>query len=652
MGPLHPDDPVMIGGHRILGRIGAGGMGAVYLAEDGEGGRVAVKTIRAELVRDEDGTVPARFRREIAMLRRLGRRCTAALLDADPDADPPYLVIEYIPGPSLAEQVKRHGPLRTDALQEAAVGIAAALEHVHAEGIVHRDLKPANVLLGPHGPRVIDFGLALLAERGTRITATGLQVGTPPFMAPEQLLGHRVTPSTDLFAWAGTMVHAASGAPPFGEDHRTLHARILEAEPVVRGIDGPLLPLVMRALSKDPAARPTAAEIVAELRSLAPSRTVLGNAAAGTVRLPAPAPEHTVTADDPDGWAELAGRSVAAGKTRLAAHQAERGLALDPLHARCLLQRARASIAEGRNGLPDLRLAHEVAPDDTEVTSAYIRALLTDGTVESARKAHELAPGDAPIRTEYAWRLSASGRRADVIKAFKLAPGDAEIAARYRRLAKAEASATDISPAALRAVLRVKAALPEGHWLATGPVLLVNMNAHDTEKTIPEVVTPQLDLDRLTQAVERLAQHSEALPQNTQIHLGSLLAWSLQQEIYRNSLDYSAERGRRIADLLMYSAGHLPLATGLPYLASHMAADALDHTAGFKGSYLSIFVFIVVAEVFICGIHVRNSENPSEALAIALIGGVIAFAVWAGYARLAHVNKLARRRRRRAADML
>ncbi|WP_309237349.1 serine/threonine-protein kinase [Actinomadura sp. BRA 177] len=177
--PLQAGDPDSIGGYRILARLGSGGMGTVYLADDVTGTYVAVKMIKPELVRHEDGAISARFRREIAALRRLGRRCTAALLDADPDGDPPYLVVEYIDGLALSQAVRRDGPLRGAALEEVAVGVAAALEHIHGQGIAHRDLKPANVLLGPHGPRVIDFGIAVLAGRDTRITATGQLWGTP-----------------------------------------------------------------------------------------------------------------------------------------------------------------------------------------------------------------------------------------------------------------------------------------------------------------------------------------------------------------------------------------------------------------------------------------------------------------------------------------
>ncbi|MFI0406545.1 protein kinase [Actinomadura sp. 3N508] len=529
--PLQPGDPESIGAYRVLERLGAGGMGAVYLAEDVTGAHVAVKVIKSELIRGENGAVSARFRREIAVLRSLSRRCTAALLDADPEADPPYLVVEYVEGLSLGEAVRQDGPLRGTSLEEVAVGTAAALEHIHAEGIAHRDLKPGNVLLGPHGPRVIDFGIALLTEPGTRITATGQLWGTPPYMAPEQLMGERVTTAVDLFAWAGTVVCAASGRPPFGDDRRTVHTRILHGEPSLEGLGGPMFDMVRRALAKDPAARPSAAEVVESLRGL--SRTVLRDASLG-------AGPAGLDADDAEGWAEKAGQSIAEGKTQLALYQAQRGLSMNPLHPRCLFHRAQANLAEGGHGLQDLQLAHEVDPDDAEIRRAYARELTARGdsramerayTLEPAdpvvsaafarslaqhghtERAFQIAPGDPEVRHRYALMLAE--RPGGELDALAVSPHDPEVLSRYHRFAELTAGSAAIPPDALRAVLAVNRELDGGNT----------------------------DLIRLAVALTDLAWLDPTLPAETRLHLFPKVLHALWWELAAHARSpFSLER--------------------------------------------------------------------------------------------------------------
>ncbi|MEW2360004.1 serine/threonine-protein kinase, partial [Spirillospora sp. NPDC029432] len=261
---LRAADPAAIGPYRLLGRLGEGGQGVVYRAEEPRGGgTVAVKRLRAGL--GDDPEARARFIRELDTAKRVARFCTAAVLDADVDGDRPYIVSEYVDGPSLARVVRERGPRGGGALDRLAVGTAAALVAIHQAGVVHRDFKPHNVLLGPDGPRVIDFGIARALDAGT-ITSSGQGVGTPAYMAPEQLRGERAGPAADVFAWAGTMVFASCGRPPFGSDNlQAVAYRVQTGEPDLGALEGPLRELAARCLSKDPALRPPASEILRTL---------------------------------------------------------------------------------------------------------------------------------------------------------------------------------------------------------------------------------------------------------------------------------------------------------------------------------------------------------------------------------------------------
>jgi serine/threonine protein kinase len=272
MEPLTGDDPRQVAGYQVRARLGAGGMGRVYLAFTAGGRPVALKVIRPELGDDPD--FRRRFRQEVEAARRVSGLYTAQVLDADPDASPPWLVTAYVPGPSLQEAVSAHGPLPLDTVLLLMAGIAEALQAVHAAGLVHRDLKASNVLLAPDGPRVIDFGIARAAE-ATTVTRTGLRIGSPPYMAPEQIEGRPVSPATDVFALGSVIAYAALGRLPFGTgDHQVLLYRVVYQAPDLDGCPGPLRGLIERCLAKAPADRPSPGEIINECRAGSTGQTL------------------------------------------------------------------------------------------------------------------------------------------------------------------------------------------------------------------------------------------------------------------------------------------------------------------------------------------------------------------------------------------
>ncbi|MGI5359418.1 bifunctional serine/threonine-protein kinase/ABC transporter substrate-binding protein [Streptomyces sp. CA-252508] len=262
MDALCGSDPARIAGHRLLGRLGAGGMGVVYLARTPGGALVALKVIQGEYA--DDTGFRDRFRREVEIARRVTSRWSVGLADADPDAAEPWLATEFVPGPSLAEAVALHGPLASRGLRVLGARLAEALEDLHAAGLVHRDLKPGNVLLAPDGPRLIDFGIARAPE-DTSLTATGVVVGTPGYLAPEQVGGRDVPvvgPAGDVFSLGCVLVYAATGRAPFGGGpvdallYRTVHDF-----PDTDGVPEEVAGVVGRCLEKDPRHRPTAAEV-------------------------------------------------------------------------------------------------------------------------------------------------------------------------------------------------------------------------------------------------------------------------------------------------------------------------------------------------------------------------------------------------------
>ncbi|MFG1861537.1 serine/threonine-protein kinase [Microbispora bryophytorum] len=251
-----------IGPYVPVRRLGEGGMGIVYLARDPGGRQVALKVMRPELAAQEE--FRARFRKEAEAAKRVARFCTAPLLDAGQDGDRHYLVTEYVDGPDLSAVIDAQGPLPGSNLDALAVGVATALAAIHEAGIVHRDLKPSNILLSPLGPRVIDFGVAHLAD--TLAERTGTVIGTPSYMPPEQARGEPVTSAADVFAWGCVVAYAATGRPPFGGGAAPeVLYRVAHHVPHLTGMDERLRPLVEQALDKDPARRPSAQRLLDRL---------------------------------------------------------------------------------------------------------------------------------------------------------------------------------------------------------------------------------------------------------------------------------------------------------------------------------------------------------------------------------------------------
>lgn len=257
---LEADDPASVGSYRLAARLGAGGMGKVYLSYTPAGRPVAVKVIRPEFA--EDAEFRRRFKQEVQAAQRVQGLYTAPVIDSDAEGARPWLATAFVPGPTLSSAVGGHGPLPVPTVLLLVAGIAEALEAVHGAGLVHRDLKPSNVLLASDGPRVIDFGIARAAD-ATALTGSGVTIGTPAFMAPEQAAGREITPATDVFALGQVAAYAALGAPAYGEgpSHAVLY-RIVHEEPDLATLADELRPLVTRCLAKEPAERPSPAEVV------------------------------------------------------------------------------------------------------------------------------------------------------------------------------------------------------------------------------------------------------------------------------------------------------------------------------------------------------------------------------------------------------
>ncbi|MEV5434178.1 serine/threonine-protein kinase [Streptomyces sp. NPDC052701] len=262
--------PEYAGHYRLESCLGSGGMGVVHLARSTSGMKLAVKVVHAEFAKDPE--FRGRFRQEVAAARKVSGAFTASVVDADPESGRPWMATLFIPGPTLAEHVKRNGPMTPAQLRRLMAGLAEALRDIHRVGVVHRDLKPSNVLLAEDGPKVIDFGISRPKDSELR-TETGKLIGTPPFMAPEQFRRPReVGPAADVFALGSVMVHAATGSGPFDSDSPYVVAyQVVHDEPDLTGVPVELAPLILRCLAKEPGDRPSPDELMRELRSVAAS---------------------------------------------------------------------------------------------------------------------------------------------------------------------------------------------------------------------------------------------------------------------------------------------------------------------------------------------------------------------------------------------
>ncbi|WP_399882918.1 protein kinase [Streptomyces sp. BBFR51] len=289
---LRREDPRVVGSFRLHRRLGAGGMGVVYLGSDKKGQRVALKVIRPDLAEDQE--FRSRFAREVSAARRIRGGCTARLVAADLETDRPWFATQYVPGPSLHDKVADGGPLAAADVAAVGAALSEGLVAVHEAGVVHRDLKPSNILLSPKGPRIIDFGIAWATGAST-LTHVGTAVGSPGFLAPEQVRGAAVTPATDVFSLGATLAYASMGDSPFGHgSSEVMLYRVVHEEAQLHGVPDALAPLVRACLAKDPEERPSTLQLSLRLKEIA-TREAQGVA---DVRPPAP---RSAEADLPTG---------------------------------------------------------------------------------------------------------------------------------------------------------------------------------------------------------------------------------------------------------------------------------------------------------------------------------------------------------------
>ncbi|MFJ2815490.1 MULTISPECIES: serine/threonine-protein kinase [unclassified Streptomyces] len=264
---LRREDPRVVGSFRLHRRLGAGGMGVVYLGSDKKGQRVALKVIRPDLAEDQE--FRSRFAREVSAARRIRGGCTARLVAADLDAERPWFATQYVPGPSLHDRVADEGPMLAVDVASVGAALSEGLVAVHEAGVVHRDLKPSNILLSPKGPRIIDFGIAWATGAST-LTHVGTAVGSPGFLAPEQVRGVAVTPATDVFSLGATLAYSATGDSPFGHgSSEVMLYRVVHEEPQLHGVPDALAPLVRACLAKDPEDRPSTLQLSLRLKEIA-----------------------------------------------------------------------------------------------------------------------------------------------------------------------------------------------------------------------------------------------------------------------------------------------------------------------------------------------------------------------------------------------
>ncbi|WP_318213919.1 serine/threonine-protein kinase [Streptomyces sp. SCL15-6] len=275
MRPLDVGEPTVVGPYRLLGRLGSGGMGRVYLGRSAGGRTVAVKIVHPHFALDEE--FRARFRREVDAARRVGGAWTAPVLDADPGARVPWVATAYAAGPSLTAAVADGGPLPAHSVRALGAGLGEALAAVHELGLVHRDVKPSNVLLTLDGPLLIDFGIARATDGTASLTSTGVSIGSPGYMSPEQILGKGVTGAADVFSLGAVLAFAATGRPPFpGDSSAALLYKVVHEEPELGALGGEVRELVRQCLAKEPDARPAPGEVARRLAPDGAARLVAG----------------------------------------------------------------------------------------------------------------------------------------------------------------------------------------------------------------------------------------------------------------------------------------------------------------------------------------------------------------------------------------
>ncbi|GAA3356757.1 hypothetical protein GCM10017744_024660 [Streptomyces antimycoticus] len=358
---LRREDPRVVGSFRLHRRLGAGGMGVVYLGSDRRGQRVALKVIRPDLA--EDREFRSRFAREVSAARRIRGGCTARLVAADLEADRPWFATQYVPGPSLHDKVNEEGPL--PAAQVASIGSALAegLLAVHEAGVVHRDLKPSNILLSPKGPRIIDFGIAWATGAST-LTHVGTAVGSPGFLAPEQVRGAAVTPATDVFALGATLAYASTADSPFGHgSSEVMLYRVVHEEPQLLGVPDALAPLLHACLAKDPEDRPSTLQLSLRLKEIAAREAHgqghgAGGYGGGPGRPPARRPE--AYADQHTERRRAVRRRRATGPRRLGRESVRAGPRAVPRGG--TPRRGRSRRSAGARGRPRVRTARGVRP--------------------------------------------------------------------------------------------------------------------------------------------------------------------------------------------------------------------------------------------------------------------------------------------------
>jgi serine/threonine protein kinase/outer membrane protein assembly factor BamB len=367
--PLSAQDPTSVGPYRLLSRLGVGGMGRVYLARSPGGRLVAVKVVHEYLVHDPD--FRGRFRHEVLAAQRVSGAFTAPVVDADPDAPIPWLATSFLDAPTLAQSVATRGPMPTGAVRELGAGLAEALASIHRAGVIHRDLKPSNVLMAADGPRLIDFGIAHALDASS-ITRTGELVGSPGYVCPERLLTGTVTEAADVYALGAVLCFAATGRGPNGQgDASMIYYRTVHSDPDLDGITDPfLLALITGCLAKDPADRPTTADLLQRLNE--PPEVTVGPA---TEPEPVPEPElPRAPQPEPEPATELEPESAASHSARAVIVEGTADVPIDAMHATESLHSAPTYIAQSD---PELQPA---APTPTQPSRKRRRAITAAGS--------------------------------------------------------------------------------------------------------------------------------------------------------------------------------------------------------------------------------------------------------------------------------